>query len=291
MEIKLATHEAQYTIDHLTTNLMKGRYNVYGALHSHPVFHIMYVLEGKGKFTVGSTTTTALPGMLYIINPNEPHKFVFGYEEPFTNLESTFQLLDASGNAADVNFFDLTRNSRNSTLDTTQPFLVPSRLKPLLIEGYERILGLYASPLLRHHFGLMVADLLTRVETIVYSSVKAEQTGTREDETIETIKHFLHSNRGRPVTLRETAEFAHLTPNYLCRLFKEHSGETPMGYLQGVRMREAESLLSLTDLPVYAISEKLGYEEPSYFARVFRSVYGESPQLYRKRLQGENRIK
>jgi mannose-6-phosphate isomerase-like protein (cupin superfamily) len=175
LDIKLAANAAQYTIEHLTTNLMKGRYNVYGALHAHPVFHIMYILEGNGKFTIGSTTTEALPGMLYIINPNVPHKFVFGYEEPLTNLECTFQLLNGSGNAAELHFFDFTSGGLQiPPLATNRPFVVPSRLKPLLTEGFERILDLYGSPLLRNHFGLMVADLMARVETIVHSTVKAD---------------------------------------------------------------------------------------------------------------------
>lgn len=264
---------------------MKSRYNVHGPLHAHPVFHIMYILEGKGRFTVGSTTTEALPGMLYIINPNEPHRFIFGLDEPLTNLESTFQLLDAAGNAAEVHFFDFARAAGPThPLNTNRPLVVPARLRPLLTEGFDRILELYDAPLLRSHFGLMVAELLSRVETVVESYLQTERPLQGEASVIASIKQYLHTHRGRPITLKEIADFAHLTPNYLCRLFKAHTGESPFSHLQGIRMREAEQLLALTDLPVYAIAERLGYEEPSYFARVFRSVYGIAPAAYRMRL-------
>lgn len=294
MDFKLSFNEAHYTIDHVTTNLVKGRLNYHVSWHKHPVFHIIYILEGRGTVTVDTTTTVAEPGMLYVISPNEPHRFLFGEGEPLTNLESTFRLLDGRGEAAEINFFDMTAAGQQPTIsdgNRMQPFVVPSRFKPLLMEGFGRILDLYDSPLLRHHYGFMVAELMARVEMITHSIVRADKAVDPTLETIAGVKHFLFTNRSRPVTLREAADFAHLTPNYLCRIFKEHSGETPMGYLQTVRMREAEKLLSLTDLPVYTIAEKLGYEEPSYFARVFRSVYGESPQAYRKRLVFENRIK
>jgi AraC-like DNA-binding protein len=254
----------------------------------------MYILKGKGRFTVGSTTTVALPGMLYIINPNEPHCFLFGDGEPLSNLESTFRFLDARGEAAEVNFFDMMKAAGNLHISPevrSQPFIVSERIKPMLIEGFSRLLVLYDSPLLKNHFSIMVADLLVRVETVVMNAIRAEKIPDSGEAAVESIKHFLYTNRHRPITLLETADFVHLTPNYLCRLFKEHTRETPMGYLQGVRMREAESLLSLTDLPIFTIAAKLGYEEPSYFARVFRSVYGVSPLAYRKRLLTGDRIK
>jgi AraC-like DNA-binding protein/mannose-6-phosphate isomerase-like protein (cupin superfamily) len=294
MEFKLAINDAQYTIDHVTTNLVKGRLNYNVSLHKHPVFHIIYILEGRGTVTVDKTTTIAEPGMLYVISPNEPHRFLFGEGEPLTHLESTFRLLDGRGEAAEVNFFAMAASDRHAAIaegNRTRPLPVPSRLKPLLLEGFNRILELYDNPLLRHHYGFMVADLMARVEMVAFSAVVAGEPAETALQMIANVKHFLVTHHSRPVTLRETADFAHITPNYLCRIFKEHVGETPMGYLQTVRMREAEKLLSFTDLPVYTIAEKLGYDEPSYFARVFRGVHGESPQAFRKRLVFENRIK
>ncbi|MCD1261399.1 helix-turn-helix transcriptional regulator [Paenibacillus athensensis] len=294
MKFRLSVKDEQYAIDHITTNLMKGRLNNHVAMHKHPVFHLIYILEGRGTVTVGGTMTAAEPGMLYVISPNEPHSFLFGDGEPLTNLESTFRLLDDHGEAAEIQFSDLIDVFREEVLpeaDLFQPLSVPARLKPHLREGFNRILELYDTPLLRHHFSFMVADLIARVEIIAHSATEPVEPVEPAMRTISDVKQFLYTNRGRPVTLGEAAEHAHLTPNYLCRIFKEHADETPMGYLQAIRMAEAEKLLAFTDLPVYTIAEKLGYEEPSYFARVFRSVYGESPQAYRKRLVIENRIK
>jgi AraC-like DNA-binding protein/mannose-6-phosphate isomerase-like protein (cupin superfamily) len=293
MEFGLFINKKKYTINHITTNMMSGRLYEKVSVHKHPVFHLIYILEGKGTFHVGALTTTAEPGMLYVINPNEPHGFLFGDGEPLTNLESTFQLFDEDGEAAaDVNFFDMIEAHRNCRIAEpirSRPFVVPIRFQPLLREGFGRILDLYASPLLRNHFSLMVADLMVRVEKIVESGMGREADIASAEERIESIKHYLHSNRNRAVTLQEVADYVHLTPNYLCRIFKKSTGETLMGYLQAVRMREAEKLLSLTDLPVYTIAEKLGYEDASYFSRLFRCLYGESPRMYRKRLLAQIR--
>jgi len=286
MEVRLMAGGRSYGIDHVTTNLMSGRHDVKGAMHAHPVFHIMYILEGNGLFTVGQTSSEVGPGMLYIVNPNEPHQFHFGTRGPLLNLESTFVLRGADDEPAEVNLFDLIEENRSIRISESlrsAPLDVPARFRPMLDEGYRRILDLYDLPQLRAHFAIQVIDLLARVETIVANAVHAEKTVHTAEDTVERAKHFLLSNRCRPVTLGEAAQSVHVTPNYLCRLFKEHTGETPMGYLLSARMREAGSLLALTDLPIYTIAEKLGYEEPSYFARLFRRVYGVSPQTYRRR--------
>ncbi len=293
MNIRLAAGNAQYRIDHVTTNLMKHRRNEFVAMHRHPVFHLIYALEGKAKITVEGTTTTAEPGALYIINPNESHSFLFGDGEPFTDLECTFRLLDERGKPAEVDFFRLAEaaNERSPPESLRAgPLQVPGRYKPLLSEGFERILELSAGSALRGRTALMVADLLARIELVLLGAGPSERPPDPTEALIERAKEYLHANRGRAVTLRETADFAHVTPNYLCRIFKERTGETPMGHLQAHRMREAEKLLLYTDLPVYAIAGKLGYEEASYFARVFRRTIGESPLTFRRRFLSENRI-
>ncbi len=294
MESRIEVAGRYYKIDHVITSLMKARFEQLVKLHKHPVYHLIYILEGRGFVTIGPTTTEAKPGYLYIINPNEPHEFHFGAGLPLTNLECTFQMLDEEGQAAEVNFFDLVEINPNITISgpiRMQPILVPSRFQPMLTEGYGRILDLYGSPLLRNQFGIMIADLMARVETIVLNAVRTDDISVPVEELIENIKEFITANQSRALTLNEVAEFAHFTPNYLCRIFKRHTGMSPMKYLQTVRIEGAKKLLSLTDLPVYTIAEKMGINEPSYFARMFRSTYGISPQTYRNQIYSENRIK
>lgn len=289
MEVRIGVDAANYTIDHITTNLVEGRLNSQVSMHKHPVFHVLYIVAGEGRVTVGDSTTVAQPGMLYVISPNEPHRFLFGDGVPLTNYESTFRLLDQSQREADIHFSRLAEGQEY--INWNEPIRVPNRLKPLLLDGFGRILEATKSPLMRKQPGILIADLMTRVMTIAQYALRADQPLGPQVELVEGVKQFLFTNRGRAVTLGEAASFAHVTPPYLCRIFKEHTGDSPMAYLQTVRMREAEKLLSFTDLPVYTIAEKLGYDEPSYFARVFRHTYGRSPQSFRKNLLQDNRLK
>lgn len=323
MEIRLEAGGEQYTVEHMTTNLMAGRHDVRVLLHTHPVFHIMYVLEGKGLFTVDGTASPVEPGMLHIIHPNRPHQFHFGMGGPMVNLESTFMLRNSRGEPAEVNLFDVMEEQGDIPIAAqlrTVPITVPARYQPLLEEGYRRLLDLYNYACYKAHFAIGVADLLARLKTIYTSAnhaARARLAGTAgaagaaggtslagaagpselaglaaagmghtAEQTVEQARRFLRANRHRPVTLNEVAQAAYVTPNYLCRLFKERTGKSPLGYLQEIRMQDAAHFLTLTDLPIYSIAEKLGYDEPSYFARLFRRAYGQSPHAYRKQQLG-----
>lgn len=71
---------------------------------------------------------------------------------------------------------------------------------------------------------------------------------------------------------------------YLSRFFNQENGKTFYDYVNNYRVKYAEQLLSSTKDPLSFIAEKAGFNSPSTFRRVFASVYGCSPQEYRRRV-------
>lgn len=290
MDVHLTLFNQPYKIDHVTTNLMSGRKGRITRTHRHPVFHFIYITEGRGEFEINGSVSQAEPGYLYIIHPNEWHAFSGSEEEPLCDLESTFLLLDACGQPAVLNYFDVIEQGRHVVLPPAlrgAPLVVPPEYRPLLVEGFERIIDAKTSFFSKEYLSVLLLELLARSEEIIMrmNGPELAQPSHSLDSvhtTASRLKSCLHNCLDKPVTLRELADTVHLTPNYLCRLFKEYLGETPMSYLQRIRLQEARRLLTHTDLPIAAISEKLCYEEPSYFARLFRKRYGISPTEYRR---------
>ena len=68
---------------------------------------------------------------------------------------------------------------------------------------------------------------------------------------------------------------------YLVRLFKQWMGMPPIAYANHRRAERAAVLLASTDDPVADIGAKVGWPDPSHFARRFRQVYGCGPRAYR----------
>lgn len=79
------------------------------------------------------------------------------------------------------------------------------------------------------------------------------------------------------LTLHEVAQRNHVSPNYLSYLFKKETGFNLWEYVIKLRMEESKRLLVGTDMRRYEISERVGYESPEHFSKIFKKYYGISP--------------
>ncbi|MBI1337184.1 MAG: helix-turn-helix domain-containing protein [Phycisphaera sp.] len=95
---------------------------------------------------------------------------------------------------------------------------------------------------------------------------------------------LLRDQPAHPWTLSELSGRVHAERSHLVRVFKRHTGQTPMAYLIGLRARMAANLLLRTDLPINEVAARVGWSDANYFARRFRAYWGQSAQSYRKRL-------
>lgn len=74
-----------------------------------------------------------------------------------------------------------------------------------------------------------------------------------------------------------------LTERSLLRRFRKATGQTPVNYIQTLRIEEAKQMLETTDLPIDDIAEEVGYAEPSSFRNAFRRYVGMPASTYRKK--------
>ncbi len=73
----------------------------------------------------------------------------------------------------------------------------------------------------------------------------------------------------------------YLSPSYISRIFKKYTNNTIISTLQGIRLETAKSLLHNTDLPVNDIAASVGYEDVTYFIRIFKKAYSSTPAQFR----------
>lgn len=93
---------------------------------------------------------------------------------------------------------------------------------------------------------------------------------------------YIRQHFGESLTLDSVAQRVFVSPFYLSHLFKEELGLTFVEYLTRVRVEEAKGLLADSNLSVLGVAEKVGYEDASYFSKVFRKAIGLTPNQYRK---------
>jgi len=93
-------------------------------------------------------------------------------------------------------------------------------------------------------------------------------------------KAYINCHFHRAITLDEVARVVYLSPCYFSRLFSEVSGCTFQDYLTKVRINEAQKLLIEKKISLEEITTLLGYNDVSYFIRVFKKVVGLTPRQF-----------
>lgn len=93
---------------------------------------------------------------------------------------------------------------------------------------------------------------------------------------------YLQENYRSDISFQVLSERFGFTPEYLSKIFKKQTGETPSKYLTRLRMNEAKHLLvGNPELEIQKIGELVGYKDAFYFSRAFKSYTGIQPSEFR----------
>ncbi len=119
---------------------------------------------------------------------------------------------------------------------------------------------------------LIFMQLLNYTDKLVYKS--------REDAAIMKIFRYIEENY-RDGTLNDAAQLLHYDFYWLSHKIKNRTGKTYTEHLQEKRLSQAAFLLKSTSLSIEDISIAVGYENKSYFHRIFTEKFGITPRKYR----------
>jgi two-component system response regulator YesN len=101
---------------------------------------------------------------------------------------------------------------------------------------------------------------------------------------VKRIIGYLKSNYSSEITLKSIADALQVSPNYISRVFKAETGQSPFDYLNFIRIDNAKKMLSDGSLKIYEIAYKVGFKSPVHFTVVFSKLVKMSPKQYRDTL-------
>lgn len=245
-------------------------------------YEVYYLLEGERCYFIGTKIYHLKQGSLVFVRRNVIHKTALSREAHHDRilleisrsyLESVFAI---TGELTLHDFFQddciiLSLESEEQNF-ITELLLALGRELGTKNSGF-RLLA-----------KSLVAELFIyakRMENKANPSASSRTDDPRHRQ-IEQIACYIAENCCSPLSLNSIAEQFYMNKCYLSRIFKEITGFTVNGYLHARRIQKARSLLIQNSMNISEVSEAAGYENLTYFERVFKKHTGMSPLEYRR---------
>ncbi|MFE7846758.1 AraC family transcriptional regulator [Microbacterium sp. NPDC057407] len=225
---------------------------------------VIVCAKGRGWCEVGAQRHTVAAGQVLIVPPSHPHSYGAEQDEPWT-----------------VWFMHVAGRDVDSLL-AAGGFSAQAPVQPLrdmfaAIDLLESIVSRAARDTTAQSL-LETAGAAWHVLALLASGRGG---GASRVEVIDHARQHLETHLDRKVEVAELAASAGLSVSRFAELFREHVGMPVLKYQTSLRMARARELLDTTDLSVAQIAARVGYEDPFYFSRKFRSAHGMTAQRYR----------
>ena len=137
-------------------------------------------------------------------------------------------------------------------------------------------------PALKNAASLEEVDVALAEMLHVYMDYSFDFSQIRHSDTIYRVMDYIKSNYGSKISLEEIAASVHLSASHLSGMFRKETGQTISAYLSYVRIEKSKQLLKTSEIPIAQIGALCGFEDQSYFTRVFKQQTGLSPKKYRQ---------
>lgn len=232
-----------------------------------PYYSIEFVAAGKGSLTLQNRNSELHAGSVFVYGPGIPHDIRTDASERLVKY-----FVDFSGQKS-------IRLLKASGLQPGQMIRVtaPGELQFLFDELVRN--GLRSSPFTAAICGKLLECLTLKLAEL---SAPAEGIESPAFVTYQRCRRYMQSNSERLRTLEQVAAECHVNPAYLCRLFRRFDHETPYRFLLRLRMNAAAERLRQPDAMVKQVAQECGFADPFHFSRAFKSVFGLSPDAFRK---------
>ena len=94
---------------------------------------------------------------------------------------------------------------------------------------------------------------------------------------------YIHSNLENKLDTKILSKVCSLSPTYFHDVFKKYIKKTPNKYITYIRIKKAKELIATTNMPIYEIALKCGFESNTYFNYVFKKELNISPTQFRNK--------
>ncbi|HZG55693.1 AraC family transcriptional regulator [Paenibacillus sp.] len=251
-------------------------------VHKHSFFEICYILDGAGEYEEGNERIALTPGVLFLSRPHRQHQIKS--EGGLYIVFLAFELIEAESSLEAVERFQRLAKTDTYWLKMTPDQPIPQLWSALVSTTIE------PCSFLEDHVLSLSRALVTSFEA-AFNRWKPPQPERLARPNTTTFVHraklYIRDNLPQPLKLSDVAEYLHISPRHLSRLFTGELGQSFTDYVRKERVRQAAAMLTTTDWSIKRIAEATGFDTVHYFANVFKAETGLPPGEFSKKFRGQ----
>ncbi|MGO4495322.1 AraC family transcriptional regulator [Paenibacillus sp. 2RAB27] len=245
------------------------------AVHDYYLMHT--VLSGKGTFEMGQRTYACSTGDTFIIYPGELFSYTADSITPWH-----YVWVASTGRSVDSLLSQIGVSPQQAVVSGNNPRTIRHFYRHLRAcfnqTSFPQLEELEAEGWLR-----LLFRELGRVNTHHISAKPAAETDIQRQ--IGQAIRYLELQYTQAVSIEHLARNLGYHRTYLCKMFKQYTGLSPMQYLFNIRMERAKQLLMTTAMTIDQVASSVGFNDALYFSKQFHKWSGSAPSVYRKELR------
>ena len=253
-------------------------------LHKHDYIEVNYVYNGELTQTVGGKQISLKKGELILLNQHIEHEIkACAKEDIVINFiirpaffDFIFSFLSSENIVSDFLINSLYNNTQNGQFLYFKVADVPA-IQDMIGKMIEEIMysSTFSEPTIKLYMGLFMIELIKNSDRVE----RKEEASINHYLVVESLKYI--EEQFKDASLYELADQLNQSHYGLSKTIKKATSHTFKELLQERRLVRAKELLEGTDMAIASIVEQVGYDNISYFYRIFKGKYGQTPKEFR----------
>jgi AraC-like DNA-binding protein/mannose-6-phosphate isomerase-like protein (cupin superfamily) len=239
-------------------------------------YEFVIIEKGRASWVVGEDIFETRTGEVFYTLPNEKHRGSFNVIEP---CRLWWIILNMQQRDEDGRWLGLNRSEELSLLHLLQKVRRVTQPGTQAVRSLRRM-----KQTMDHGSNLPALNIRLALLEFLLSLTDLREHKELSPELIQSMDLILREMTIRPEwnpQLHELAAIANVSPSYFHHIFQEHTGLTPKGYMEYIKISEAAKLLKDTEMSVTEIALRLGYSSSQHFATAFGRAIGQTPTQWR----------
>lgn len=225
---------------------------------------VLVCVLGSGTVRVGGVRHEVRRGQVVVLPPNVAHSYAADTEDPWTLwwVHLTGRDLEEFLHSSGMTAAQPVRHLR----DVYRPVSLIEEIVAAMERGDTDASLLAASGAAWHLMAQLCAEQVAGASAL---------------PVVDAARDYIVANPAEQISVAGLAAMARMSPSHFAAQFRQRVGTSPLRFQTQVRMGRARELLDTTTSSIEAIARAVGYDDPFYFSRVFKTVHDVAPTVYR----------